>query len=70
MDKKMLKVNQEVNTLLRKGLELAMQYEKKGKNDEATLIIQITSAIAYKRMLTSGLIKTIKEFWMDKKGMA
>lgn len=70
MDKKMLKINNKINILLRKGLELAMQYEKKGKQDEANLIIQITSAIAYKRMLTSGLIRTIKEFWMDKKGMA
>ena len=70
MKKKYRDINDEVNTLLKKGLFLAQVFSIAGQKELAKQILATTSQCAYLRIQTSGLQTELREFWNDKKALA
>jgi hypothetical protein len=66
MNQKFIKINNEVNKLLRNGLELALLMEEMGRKDLADFVIAETSKTAKERIDASGLQLELRKFWNDK----
>ena len=67
MNDKMIKTNNEVNELLKRGLETTLVYERMGELDMAQAILRATSVTAEMRIKASGLQTALRAFWNDKK---
>lgn len=70
MDKKYIRINNEVNKLLTDGLAFAEMMELNGRKDLASWVLKTTSETAYTRIKLSGLQEKLTEFWNDKKALA
>lgn len=70
MEKKYIKINDEVNKLLQNGLALALFLEEGGRKDLAEFVIAQTSKTAEQRINSSGLREALRRFWDEKKALA